>query len=454
MKKSFCFYLMIVMTCCSISAQKKLKPTENKMLSPVELTAEQDHQRMLNLLSIKSLRPGPSWKADAPDAANTDESKANPYPNLPDPLILNNGKKVTSAKMWWKNRRPEIKEFFDREIYGRVPSNVPKVKWEIVSTKKDTVKGVPVITKTLSGHVDNSSYTLINVNIDLSLTIPAEVKTPVPVLMEFGFAFPPDFKITEQMQKMIDSMTIWQQTVLENGWGFAILIPTSFQDDNGKGLTNGIIGLVNKGQPRKTDDWGTLRVWAWGASRALDYFETDKSVDSKKVGIEGLSRYGKAALVTMAYDERFAIGFIGSSGAGGAALLRRNFGERVENLASSSEYHWFAGNFLKYAGPLTPNDLPVDAHELITMCAPRPVFVSCGSPLVEGNWMDDKGQFMAAVAAGSVYKLLGKNDLGTTEMPQIGTVLIDGDIAFRQHLGGHANGPNWDTFIKFAKRYF
>ena len=164
----------------------------------------------------------------------------------------------------------------------------------------------------------------------------------------------------------------WQPLVLAKGWGYAIIVPNSIQADNGAGLTQGIIGLCNKGQPRKPDDWGALRAWAWGASRALDYFETDKAVDAKQVGIEGLSRYGKAALVAMAYDERFAIGFIGSSGEGGAKLHRRNFGELVENLTGSGEYHWMAGNFLKYGGPLTPGDLPVDAHELIALCAPRP----------------------------------------------------------------------------------
>ena len=162
----------------------------------------------------------------------------------------------------------------------------------------------------------------------------------------------------------------WQQQVLAKGWGYAIIVPNSIQADNGAGLTRGIIGLCNKGQPRKADDWGALRAWAWGASRALDYFETDKAVDAKRVGIEGLSRYGKAAIVAMAYDERFAIGFIGSSGAGGAKLHRRNFGELVENVASSGEYHWMAGNYLKYAGPLTWNDLPVDSHELVALCRP------------------------------------------------------------------------------------
>jgi hypothetical protein len=441
--------ILTILVTGSLFCQTGSRTGSDTLLPPVQLTAEQDHQRLMKLLQIDSLRPGPS-----PMVANSDESKANPYPELPDPLRLNDGERVNTPEMCWKLRRPEIKEYFDREIYGRVPKDVPKVRWEIVSTSKDTKGNIPAVTKKLLGHVDNSSYPLIKVDIDLALTVPANAKAPVPVMMEFGFRFPPGFKVTDQMKRFIDSMSTWQGLVLSRGWGYAILIPTSFQEDNGKGLTNGIIGLVNKGQPRRVDDWGALRAWAWGASRALDYLETDASVDSKKVGIEGLSRYGKAALVAMAYDERFAVAFVGSSGAGGAKLLRRNFGEQVENLASTGGYHWFAGNFLKYAGPLTPKDLPVDAHELIAMCAPRPVFISCGSPKVEGNWVDDKGQFMAAVAAGPVYRLLGKKDLGTTEFPPMETALIDGDIGFRQHSGGHTTGPNWPTFIRFAEKYF
>jgi hypothetical protein len=248
----------------------------------------------------------------------------------------------------------------------------------------------------------------------------------------------------------------WRQQVLAKGWGFAIIVPNSIQADNGASLTRGIIGLCNRGQPRKPDDWGALRAWAWGASRALDYFETDRAVDASQVGIEGLSRYGKAALVAMAYDRRFAIGFIGSSGEGGAKLHRRHFGELVENLTSPGEYHWMAGNFLKYGGPLTPGDLPVDAHELIALCAPRPVFISYGAstgPGAEGQWVDQRGSFMAAVAAGPVYRLLGKKDLGTVEFPEVETGLTDGELAFRQHRGGHTTGPNWPSFLAFADRY-
>ena len=454
MRRTIYFVALMSLGTSIMFPQGNARTVPDTLIGPVQLTSEQDHERMLKLLHIVSLRPGPSGNPNAPNAANSDESKANPYPELPDPLKLNNGQEVTTPEMWWKMRRPEIKEDFDREIYGRVPANAPKVSWEVVSTSADTITGIPSVTKKLLGHVDNSAYPQINVHIDLSLTLPSNVQGPVPVIMEFGFTFPPGFKMTDQLKKLVDSMSSWKGLVLSKGWGYAILIPTSFQEDNGKGLTSGIIGLVNKGQPRKPDDWGTLRAWAWGASRALDYLETDKLVDSRKVGIEGLSRYGKATLVTMAYDERFAIAFVGSSGEGGAKLLRRNFGELVENIASTSEYHWMAGNFLKYAGPLTAKDLPVDAHELIAMCAPRPVFVSCGSPKVEGNWVDDKGQFMAAVAAGPVYRLLGRKDLGSSDFPPMETALIEGDIGFRQHSGGHTTGPNWPTFIKFAEKYF
>ena len=310
------------------------------------------------------------------------------------------------------------------------------------------------VVKKLVGHVDNSSYPAIKVDIDLTVTTPAHATGPVPLMMEFGFVFPPGFRPPAGFRP--PPGPTWQQQLLAKGWGYASLIPTSYQADNGAGLTIGIIGLSNKGQPRKPDDWGALRAWAWGASRALDYLETDKSVNAKQVGITGLSRYGKAALLTMAYDQRFAIGLIGSPGAGGAKLFRRNFGELVENLASTYAYHWMAGNFIKYAGPLTANDLPVDAHELIALCAPRPTFISYGASEgqgAEGQWVDQRGSFMAAVAAGPVFRLLGKKDLGTNEFPPIETALISGELAFRQHRGGHTTGPNWPTFLEFSSRY-
>ncbi len=404
---------ILVSALAASSSAQDAKPAEP---APLQLTAQQDHKLMMEALKIESLRRGADgMNRNAPNAANYDESKANPYPDLPDPLVLKNGEKVATAEIWWAKRRPEIVEDFDREVYGRVPKDVPSVTWEVTGTTEEKVGDIPAITKRLVGHVDNSRCPQIKVDIQLTLTTPADAKGPVPVMMEFGFVFGPrpggppgkagDASKTKAMPPggFGGGGPSWQQQVLAKGWGYAIIVPTSIQADNGAGLTRGIIGLCNKGQPRKPEDWGALRAWAWGASRALDYFETDKAVDAKQVGIEGLSRYGKAALVAMAYDRRFAIGFIGSSGEGGAKLHRRNFGEMVENLTGSGEYHWMAGNFLKYGGPLTPNDLPVDAHELIALCAPRPTFISYGAssgPGAEGQWVDQRGSFMAAVAAG------------------------------------------------------
>ena len=415
--------------------------------APSDLTAEQDHKLMLQKLGIKQIREGANGRdPNAPNAANYDESKANPYPVLPDPLVFANGNPVLTERDWTKRRRPELLELFDREIYGRAPKRTPLVSWEVKSTTNETVGGAAVVTRKLIGHVDNSSYPAIAVDIDLSLTTPAGAKNR-PVILEF---FPVEWAARMPPQPS----PTWQEQVIARGWAYAILSPTSIQADNGAGLNRGIIGLMNKGQPRKIDDWGALKAWAWGASRALDYFETSPDVDAKRVVIEGVSRYGKASLVTLAYEPRFAMGFIGSSGMGGAALARRHWGEMLENVAGSGEYHWMAGNYIKYAGPLTVNDLPVDAHELIALCAPRPVFIGAGNPAQGDGWVDPKGMFMAAAAAGPVYKLLGKQDLGTTEFPPLETSLDEGELAYRQHSGGHTSGPNWPTFLEFAARYF
>jgi hypothetical protein len=449
MKGIIVLFCMIIVMVCSSYAQPG-----NQARDSIRKLTEQDHQKMMDLLQIKSLRPGrDGMNPDSPNAANYDEDKANPYPCLPDPLLLKNRTRVDTANTWWKERRPEILEDFDREIYGRVPDNTPGVKWELISMTNDSDGVFQVIRKELIGHVDNSSYPAIAVDIKLTLTVPAKTKVPVPVIMEFGFVFPPGFRPPERRPGAAETtVPTWKEQVLAKGWGYAIIVPTSFQSDHGAGLTQGIIGMVNKGQPRKPYDWGTLRAWAWGAGCAMDYFETDKSVDAKRIAIEGHSRYGKAALVTMAYDQRFAIAFVSSSGEGGAKLHRRDAGEIVENLAGSGEYHWMAGNFIKYAGPLTWDDLPVDAHELIALCAPRPVFISSGE--TGDAWVDARGMFMAAVAAGPVYKLLGKKDLGTDKFPRVETTLIEGDIAFRQHSGGHTPVPNWPVFLTFASRYF
>ena len=413
---------------------------------PEELTAEQDHQLMMKRLGVTSIRPGANGRdANAPNAANYDEAKGNPYPELPAVLTFDNGKPVRNARQW-PMRRAEIVEHFDREIYGRVPANVPGVTWSVKESSEDTVGGKPVLFRKLIGHVDNSAYPLVDVDIEVELTTPKGASR-VPVIVEF---FPFEFR----GRFPAPPSPTWQEQVAGRGWAYAIISTSTIQADNGAGLTRGIIGLVNKGQPRAPEDWGALRAWAWGASRFMDYLETDPTVDAKRAVIEGVSRFGKAALVTMAYEPRYAIGFIGSSGMGGAALHRRRIGELLENVAGSGEYHWMAGNYIKYAGPLTAKDLPVDSHQLIALSAPRPLFIGAGAAEQGDAWVDPRGMFMATVAASPVYRLLGKRALDTTEFPPIETPLTGGELAYRQHAGGHTSGPNWPTFLDFAARYF
>jgi lysophospholipase L1-like esterase len=459
-------FLSAVVAVLSLSTLVPLMPAvgqsaqsnPNKYPPQVKFTGDGDHRNMMEQLGIKALRPG----ADPKNPNTFDEANANKYP-LPELLVMKNGAKVTNARQW-KARRAEIAEDFEREVYGRVPKNVPKVNWEVTNTSTIDVGGITAITKTLVGHVDNSSYPLIKVDIQASVTTPADAPGPVPVMVEFGFVFPPGFRPPPPPPGAPAATgPTWRQQLLAKGWGYAVIIPTSYQAD-GPQLTSGIIGLTNKGQPRKPDDWGALRAWAWGVSRLIDYFETDKAVDAKQIGVEGLSRYGKAALVTEAFEPRIAVGFIGSSGEGGAKLHRHLIGESVENL-TGGEYYWMAGNFMKYGasdavfGAKTAGDLPVDSHELIALCAPRPVFISYGvEEHGDPKWVDARGSFMAAVAASPAYRLLGKRDLGTPgnyltdPMPPVGQ-LIGGELAWRQHNGGHSVAENWPAFLEWASQF-
>lgn len=406
------------------------------------LTAEQDHRRLMDLLGIEQLRPGADgWTPGAPNPPNYDEARANPWPDLPDPLRFDDGRPVASAADW-PERRAETAEHFEREIYGRVPATAPQVRWEASPATPGLSDGVRVSTRVLTGRLAGPEAPAV----EAVLTVPAAATGPVPVVLalalpaRFAERFPPE------------PGRPWKAQVIERGWGVAEYVPLSLQADDGAGLAGGVIGLAGGGRPRGLEDWGALRAWAWGASRILDALEALPETDAGRTAVFGVSRYGKAALVAMAFDPRFAAAFIASSGAGGAKLLRRDFGERVENLASSGLYHWMAGNFLKYAGPLDARGLPVDAHQLIALCAPRPVFVSVGSPEAD-NWTDPRGMFMAAAAAGPVYGLLGARPPGSEDFPSMGT-LVDGDLAFRQHEGGHTGGPNWPVFLDWLAPRF
>ncbi|HPJ79329.1 MAG TPA: hypothetical protein PK489_11100 [Prolixibacteraceae bacterium] len=504
MKRFFLLLLVVIMA--RSAATQEIKSAPGEFPPPMRLTAQQDQENMMKQLGITVLRPGPSGNESDPNHANYDEALANPCPQLPELLLTKKGKKVTTPEIWWNERRPEIVEDFEREVYGRLPAGIPEVKWSVKISEREFVGWTPVIAKQLVGRVDNSEYPLISVDIRMVLVVPANVKGPVPVLMMFGRpSLPaPAQPSTEDLEKLNESFKAMMiahdpemkeiydrypaytpitrttgpnpfaprgegepsptEQLLAAGWGYATIDPNSIQADNGAGLTQGIIGLVNKGQPRKPDDWGALRAWAWGAARGLDYLETDPLVDAAKVGIEGVSRYGKAALVTLAFESRFALGLIGSSGKGGVTLHRRVFGEAVESL-TGGEYYWMAGNYMKYGaekasfGRKTGCDLPVDSHQLLALCAPRLAFISYGIPEKgDAKWLDQQGSWMATIAAGAAYKLLGAKDLGLSNnymaeiMPPVNTGLLDGQLAWRQHDGGHTDAPNFRHFIPWASK--
>ena len=470
-----------------------------------QATAE-DHRRMMDTLGIRELRPGPSGDESAPNHANYDESKANPYPNWPDPLVMNDGRAVTTADMWRRLRRPEIVEAFEREVYGRVPKNVPQVAWTVDVSETERIGPIPVTATRVLGRIEFAGGGGMSLEIPLIVVKPVQHAGPMPVLIMFVLgspAFPAPVapsgadiarlnaalrealvRQDASLAEVLRTHPAWQpiptpsffpaprppgdpiQQLVADGWAVALVDPTSIQADNGAGLTRGVIGLVNRGAPRKPDDWGALRAWAWGASRVYDYLATDPDLDARHIGVEGVSRYGKAALVAMAFDERFAMVLVGSSGEGGAKPHRRNFGEAVENLTGEGEYHWMAGNFLKYgasqskSGPHTAADLPVESSQLIALCAPRLTFISYGSPEAgDALWLDQQGSYMAAVAAGPVFRLLGAKDLGTGDdyrnarKPPVGVGLTDGQLAWRQHEGGHTDVPNVKYFIAWADRW-
>jgi hypothetical protein len=385
--------------------------------------------------------------------SNYDEAKANPYP-LPDPLILKNGQSVKDADTWWKLRRPEIANDFAIEVYGKIPDNTPTVTWEVTSTDPKALSGTAIMKK-IVGHIDNSANPSITPSIPITLYIPASATGPVPLMVVvggFGGGFgPPRRPATSSptTRPGFGSFPTARPLVLAMGWAYATVDTGSVQADNGAGFSRGIIGLMSGGKPRQPDDWGVLAAWSWGLSRAMDYFETDKFIDAKRIGIEGHSRWGKEALLAAALDPRWAIVYSSCSGQCGTKLSRRDWGETVDNVAGEGEYHWMAGNFLKFGGHW--NDMPVDSHELIAMVAPRPILITGGT---SDQWSDPHGEFLAAVAAGPVYRLLGKADLGTTQMPVPDVALDSGELAFREHNGGHTDMPDWPVFLKFAQRYF
>ena len=432
MRATFLVRGLVALVTVSAAAAAQLGPP-----SPERKAAtEADYHATLARLGITSMRPGADgYNKQAPNAVNYDEARAGPS-SPPPPLFT---VPRPTPQCWEQVRRPQLIRLLEDEMYGRVPATAPKISWQLVSEKHEVRNDIAVDARSYRGVSPGTPLA-----IELTETVP-EKAHKVPLVLELGFPEGfhfPGFPVPADP---------WTSQVLRRGWGYAIIVPYTVQPDDGVGLKEGVIGAASGGRSRGLHDWGALRAWAWGASRALDLFERDPRIDARHVAVEGLSRYGKAALVTMAFDPRFSLGFIGSSGAGGAKPLRRDFGERLENLTASDEYHWFAPAFLRYGGPKTVNDLPFDAHTLIAVVAPRPLFISAGN-LKEDGWVDPYGSFLAARQASPAYRLLGVPGLVGDSRPQINETRAAGCIAYREHDAGHTTGPNWPAFLHFAQR--
>ena len=366
---------------------------------------------------------------------NYDESKVGRY-SLPDPLILSNGKPVRDAAAWKTLRRPELIHLYETEIYGRFPPSAPKVEWRVVETSAQAQDG-----KALLKRVVGNGAGIPGIRLDVFT--PAAAKSPVPIILLLNF------RSNDPSQNGTGSTDPQAAEIIARGWGYATVGYQDIQPDRADALSDGIISIASGGRPRAPDEWGAISAWAWGVSRVIDYLETDKSVDAKRIALFGHSRLGKTVLWASALDERIAVVYSSCAGEMGSALARRDFGETVDDMAQNFPYQ-FAENFQKWVGRW--NDMPVDAHMLIALSAPRPVFITGGT---QDQWADPRGEFLAEVAAGPVYRLLGKKDLGADQFPPVGTALTSGDLGWYYHNGPHAaTAEDWKVFLDFLGKYF
>lgn len=440
-----------VLTVAALAAPPRLL-AQTRPPSPTQIASQQELERELKLQGLDGIRPGAkNGDPTSPYATNYDEAKANPVP-LPDPLVGPDGKRTASARQWWDVRRPQIVKAMEDELYGHRPAVLPKVTWTVTQSRQTDDYGVPAVEKSLDGALDNSGDPAISVHIKALLVTPADAAAAhrkTPVVISINWLNPPPGFPKE------NPSADYRNLILKKGWSVVVYDPTSVQADNGAGLTSGVIGLVNKGRPRGLDDWGALSAWAWGASKVVDFLGTDPDIDASRVAIFGHSRYGKASLVAMAYDQRIKVGFISSSGAGGAAPYRRHWGEQVENVAAVNEYHWMGARFLRYAsGSTTAKDLTIDANDVIALAAPRAVFVGAGRATGDGDgWVDPRGMFLAEASAGEVWGLLGRRPIDKTQPAPL-TLSDSGPLAYREHDQGHTPGPNWPYFLDFAGQAF
>jgi hypothetical protein len=376
--------------------------------------------------------------------SNYDEARVAPY-TLPDLLVLSNGRRVGDAETWRTQRRPEIMRLYETEIFGRVPSNAPKVTWA-VKTSDPAARGGTALMKQVVGTVGLRPDAP---QIKVTVYTPAKATGPVPVILLANFGGGPAPARPGGGVQLGDPPVAAE--ILARGWGYAMVGYQDIQPDRANALTEGVIGLTlapGEQQPGP-DGWGSITAWAWGVSRVIDYLETDTSVNAKQIALQGHSRLGKASLWASAMDERIKVVFASCSGEMGAALSRRDWGEAVDDMTQNFPW-WFAGNFQKFAGRW--NEMPVDAHMLIALSAPRPVFITGGTA---DQWADPVGMFLAEVNAGPVYRLLGGRDLGLTQgPPPLDAPVITGDLGWHYHTGGHMATPaDWNAFLEFAGKY-
>ena len=381
--------------------------------------------------------------------SNYEEAKTGTY-TLPDPLVGADRKPVRDAKAW-RARRAEILRLYESNIYGRTPAKTPAVSWQVAETDPKARNGAAARKKIVGAVGSNVDAPRITV----TLTTPANANKPVPVILLVNFGGgppPPPGTATRGPGFNPHADPALADDILGRGWGYATVGYADIQPDRANTSGEAVMALsaaMNPGTATEPDAWGTIGVWSWGISRIIDYFETDRAVDPKRIAVFGHSRLGKTVLWASAKDERIAAVFSSCSGEMGAALARRDWGETVDDMAQNFPWQ-FAGALQQYAGRW--NDMPVDAHMLIALSAPRPVFVTGGTT---DQWADPVGMFKAAVAAGPVYKLLGRSDLGTTELPPLDTPLTKGDLGWHYHTGGHTATPaDWQAFLQFLGKYF
>ncbi len=412
--------------------------------------------RTLAILALlASLTPIPA--AAQPKGYNYDEAKVPKY-TLPDPLIQSNGAPVKDAKTWRNKRRPEIVRLFETHVYGRSPQAPAKMRFEVFEEKRGVLGGLAdrkQVSVFFTGESDGPSM-------DILIYTPAGATKPVSTFLGLNFGG----NHTIRDEKEIRLSTRWMrpkpgvennhateatrgtsasrwavETIVKRGYALATIYCGDIDPDFHDGFTDGVHAMYP--QP-KADEWGTIGAWAWGLSRAVDYFETDDAIDAKRVAVLGHSRLGKTSLWAGASDERFALVISNDSGCGGAALSRRAFGETVQRINTSFP-HWFCDNFEKYN--TNEDALPVDQHMLIALIAPRPAYVASAQ---DDKWADPNGEFLSAYHAGPVYQLLGQEPLDVSTQPAVNTP-VKKRVGYHMRTGKHdVTDYDWQQYLDFA----